>query len=55
MEAEPRVGVLVQVCPVEATKGELSEGKWDGTQSRMTPMPAQWSRSMSSIRPCGSP
>ncbi len=41
--APPGVGILVAGLPVKLVQAEGVLGKWAGTQSRMTPMPAWWS------------
>ena len=41
--------------PSKRPRAKSSAGKCEGTQSRMTPMPAQCRRSMSAMRSCGSP
>ena len=51
-----RVGVLVEVGAVEVAEAVASRGKWAGTQSRITPMPALVAaRRRRHMKSCGVP
>jgi hypothetical protein len=55
MEALAGVGVLEQVGAVEVFRPCSSSGKWDGTQSRITPIPAWWRVSTRYMKSWGVP
>ena len=55
MGAAARILVLVEARAVEACERPLVAGKWAGTQSRITPMPAPWNASTSARKSSGVP